>query len=255
MVDVGRRASSSNSKEHSPETRSRSTSKVTNSTGPFAENITIVTDSGTFMSKVANGSVSAEIHSPDETWMGCMSHFLNNVMKHSISTCNRDSTLQIDSADFRSMKRIVEDANRNGWNQCLPDVFTLILEVETRLRMHFSLAEMLLKSCSNVRSVLATRNRPQAYMAFQSIKKKTDSNSNIVGYPAVEAICYAFGIVMECIDRFRNVNEAYNAHRFINDIQSNATTRIGCQRLRCLAGQWNGNCPTLNSPETVTPQL
>ena len=34
------------------------------------------------------------------------------------------------------------------------------------------------------------------------MKKKTDADGNIVGYPAIEAICDAFGIVMECLDRF-----------------------------------------------------
>ncbi len=49
-----------------------------------------------------------------------MAHFLNNVMKHSIAACNRDSTLQTVAADFISMKRIVGDANMNGWDQYLP---------------------------------------------------------------------------------------------------------------------------------------
>ncbi len=32
--------------------------------------------------------------------------------------------------------------------------------------------------------------------------KKTDADGKIVGYPAIEAICDAFGIVMECLERF-----------------------------------------------------
>ncbi len=90
----------------------------------FLKNNAMVTDSAAVIERVANASVSADLHSPDETWMGCMAHFSNNVMNHSIPTCNRDSTLRIVAADFSSMKRIVENANRNGCNQYLPDGFT-----------------------------------------------------------------------------------------------------------------------------------
>ncbi len=37
----------------------------------FLKNITMVTDSASVMARVANASVSAELHGPDETWMGC----------------------------------------------------------------------------------------------------------------------------------------------------------------------------------------
>ncbi len=53
-----------------------------------------------------------------------------------------------------------------------------------------------------MQSVLTTRNRPQAYSAFQSMKKKTDSDCNIVVHRAIEAICDAFGFVMKWLDRF-----------------------------------------------------
>ncbi len=62
---------------------------------------------------------------------------------------------------------------------------------------------MFLKSCSHVQSLLVTSNRPQAYSDFQSMKKKTDADGKIVGYPAIEAVFVAFCIVMECLDRFQ----------------------------------------------------
>ncbi len=88
-----------------------------------------------------------------------MAYFLNNVLRHSIATCNRDSTPRSVAADFRSNKRIVEDANRNGCNPHMPDVYTLIQEVETRFGTHYLVAERFLKSSSHMRSALATRNR------------------------------------------------------------------------------------------------
>ncbi len=47
----------------------------------FLKYFAMVTDSAAVMARVANASVSHELHSPDERWMGCYSHFLNNVMK------------------------------------------------------------------------------------------------------------------------------------------------------------------------------
>ena len=41
----------------------------------FLKNITMVTNGAAVMARVANPSVSAELHSLDETWMGCMAHF------------------------------------------------------------------------------------------------------------------------------------------------------------------------------------
>ena len=34
------------------------------------------------------------------------------------------------------------------------------------------------------------------------MKKKTDADGNIIGYPVIEAIWDAFGIIMECLVRF-----------------------------------------------------
>ena len=73
--------------------------------------------SAAVMARVANASVSADLHSIDETLMGCLANFLNKVIKHTIYTCNRHSTHQISAFDFRSLKKIFEDANKNGWNQ------------------------------------------------------------------------------------------------------------------------------------------
>ena len=168
----------------------------------FLRNFTMVNDRAAVMAKVAHASVSAELHAPDESWLGCMVHFLNNVMKHTIAGCGRDSILQVVSSDFKSMKRIVEDANRGGWNQYLPDGHTLVQDVETRFGTHFRVAQRFLKSSKHIQMILESKNRPHASAAFQSMKKKTDADGNIIGFPAVEAICDAFGIIMEVLDRF-----------------------------------------------------
>ncbi len=91
----------------------------------FLRNFTVVTDSVAVMAKVASAFVSTNSHIPDETWLGCLTHFFNNPMKHTIASCMRESTLQVLVADFKAMKRILKDADRTGWNQYLQMVTRL----------------------------------------------------------------------------------------------------------------------------------
>lgn len=41
----------------------------------------MVTDGATVMARVESSSVSRDIHFPDETWLSCMDHMLNNSPK------------------------------------------------------------------------------------------------------------------------------------------------------------------------------
>ena len=66
----------------------------------FLKNFTVVTDSASVMVKMAKTSVSPDIHTPYETWMACMAHFLKNIMKQIIAQCIRDVYLQFVAADF-----------------------------------------------------------------------------------------------------------------------------------------------------------
>lgn len=61
---------------------------------------TMVTDSAAVNTRVSYASVSADIHTPDEPWMGRLAHFQNNVMKHFISICNRNLHLRVVAAEF-----------------------------------------------------------------------------------------------------------------------------------------------------------
>ncbi len=45
-----------------------------------------------------------KMRSPDETWIGCMIHFLNNVMKYCIDSCNLDSISQFVAPSFWAIK-------------------------------------------------------------------------------------------------------------------------------------------------------
>ena len=58
-----------------------------------------------------------------------------------------------------------------------------------------------MKASSKVLTVLQTKNRPIATTAFEGMKKKTDMDGNITSFPVIEAICDAFSIIMECVDR------------------------------------------------------
>ena len=152
----------------------------------FLKIFTMVTDSAAVMAKVAHAYVSSDIHTPDESWLGCLVRYLDNIMKHCIALCTRDSILQNIASDFRAMKKTAEDANHDGWKKHLPDGFILIQEVETRFATHYSIAERFFQASSKVLTVLQTKNRPSATTAFEGMKKKTDVDGNITGFSAAE---------------------------------------------------------------------
>ncbi len=81
----------------------------------------MLTDSAAVTTRVAHASASSNMHTPDESRLGCMSHPQKNAMNHSMANSHGDSLHQVEAADFRSMKRILEDSNRYGWNQYLRD--------------------------------------------------------------------------------------------------------------------------------------
>ena len=71
----------------------------------FTREFIIVTDGATVLAKFAGASVSREIHLPDGTWMSCLVHFLNDVMKSVIANHCRTEISQVVLLDFCSMKK------------------------------------------------------------------------------------------------------------------------------------------------------
>lgn len=82
--------------------------------GRFHGKLTMLTDGTTVMARVANASVSTELHKPDETWMRCTVHMMNNAMKHVMSRNHNSAGIATIIKDFRG-KKIIEDANRSEW--------------------------------------------------------------------------------------------------------------------------------------------
>ena len=48
----------------------------------------MVTDGAAVVARVTNSSVSPDLHVPDETWMRCMAHLLNNAMNKAMTSCS-----------------------------------------------------------------------------------------------------------------------------------------------------------------------
>ncbi len=99
------------------------------------------TDGAAVMARVAGSSVSPNIAQIDHKWMRCGVHILNNLMKDVIADCSGHPVLGVLAQDFKSMKRIMEDSKRGGWNSFLPNGYRLIKEVNTRVCTHFFVAE------------------------------------------------------------------------------------------------------------------
>ena len=89
------------------------------------QDFSMATDGSAVMATVPNASFSRDLHTPDETWMNFLAHSLNNTMKSFLQHHCVSNELQVVVDDFRSMKRIIEDANRSDWKHSLPDVFML----------------------------------------------------------------------------------------------------------------------------------
>ena len=100
--------------------------------------------------------------------MDFLAHFLNNVMKHAISKCRNNAVLTTVANDLRSVKKIVEDANRSEWSHLLPDGYTVIQESETRFGTHYEVVERFLKSAKIVAIHLGTRTECATGAAFKS---------------------------------------------------------------------------------------
>ena len=107
----------------------------------FIQGFTIVTDRAAVIARVANASVSEDIHKTDETWMSCIAHTLNNAMKSVLSTNCQGPVLKVVLLDFRAMKTVTEDSNRTGWNHLLPPGFKLKQESETRFGSQYQSSE------------------------------------------------------------------------------------------------------------------
>ncbi len=166
------------------------------------KDFSMVMDGAAVMARVANSSVSREIQETDETWMSCLAHFLNNTMKSVLANTKGSSVLQVVVQDFRSIKRIIEDANRSGWDHSSSEGCKLKQESETRFGTFYQVAVCFLKSESHIASIVDGQNGTAVQAAYRSLKKTSNINGNVIGYPGIDAIFDAFGITADYIERF-----------------------------------------------------
>ena len=168
----------------------------------FMRGFTMVTDGAAVMARVANASVSRDIHTPDETWMRCLAHLLNNTMKTVLLSHCKCNTLQVVAQDFRGMKRIIEDANRSGWNPLLVNDFKLKQVYETRFGTYYQVSERFLKSSHHIGGILDRLGGHEVQTAYAGLNKASNIDGTVTGYPGIEAIFDEFGIVVDCIELF-----------------------------------------------------
>jgi len=179
------------------------------------KNYTVVTDGAAVMACVAGSSVSRALAPLDQTWMRCHVHVLHNVMKHMMKNCNTDQILIKIAEDFKSMKKVVENSKRYGWNSMLPLSYRLIQEVDTRFGTHFIVAERFLKSASRVWDLIKAQNLSAASTKFESILQLTE---NGVSFPTIEAIVDAFKPLYNGTVLFQTSNEP-KLHEVLPNLQ------------------------------------
>ena len=180
---------------------------------------TVVTDGAPVMARIANSSISTRHAQWDHTWMRCHVHVLQNCMKAAFERCSDDNVLRTISADFRSVKRIVEDAKRYGWNKKLPRGFHLIQDVEPRFGTIFLVAERFLKSARKVQNLIVVLNRTAAKNAFESLEKASQpSSGSIASFPCIDAIVDAFGPLYDAVVEFQSSTEP-TIHKILPSLQ------------------------------------
>ncbi len=133
---------------------------------------TVVIDGAAVMARVANVSVSRDIHVPDERWMKCIGHNRNNVMKSSMASYKDSLILQAVFQYFRVMKKIIEDENRCGWNHLLRRGLKLIQESGTRFGTYFLVFEQLFKASHHILDML----NPFGWCGANSVQYSRENN-------------------------------------------------------------------------------
>ena len=68
----------------------------------------MVTDSANVMARVAKTSVSRDIHSPNETCLNFLPHYLSNTMKSLLTTYYRSTVMRTVVEDFRALKKLLK---------------------------------------------------------------------------------------------------------------------------------------------------
>lgn len=117
------------------------------------ESSTFVTDGAVGMARIAGRFVSRRTAPQNE----CYVHTLNNWMKQVLQRCSSDSTLVKDSDEYTTMKKVVEDSKRQGWNSQFPIGFRLIQDEETMFGTHYFVAERFLKPAEKVYSLIVSQ--------------------------------------------------------------------------------------------------
>ena len=82
--------------------------KSETSLGHFMEGFSMATDGAAVMKRVAKASISRDMHSPEETWLNCLAHNLNNVMKSLLATYCRSTILETVVEDIQALKKLLQ---------------------------------------------------------------------------------------------------------------------------------------------------
>ena len=147
------------------------------------------------MAKMANSTVSTSVGRPDHTRMRCYVYVLQNCMKLAFQKCGEDSMPLKVTVEFNSVKPIVEDSKRYGWNKNLPNGHHLKQDVETRFGTTFLVTERFLKSATEVWRLLCTENRRSARNNFESLEQTPHPVlGSITTFPALMSLYMGSGL-------------------------------------------------------------
>ena len=93
------------------------------------------------MAVMANSSVCSRLAERNQFWMRCFVHVLQKCMKAVFRRCAGNEELEKIAQDLKSVKKIVENAKRCGWNKNLPGGYHLIQDVGNRLGTIYRVTE------------------------------------------------------------------------------------------------------------------
>lgn len=166
---------------------------------------TMVTDCASVMARVAGSSVSSRVADKDPKWLGCGAHKLNSAMKSCFTSLrsSESDVLKRIYEDVGRVKTIVRLFKQGGWNSKLPNGYHLIQEAETRFATTYTVVTRFLKSVHLVETIIEEKDNANARSALEGLLTDRNSEGDIQGYPALEALLDSFAFIVDAQTRFQ----------------------------------------------------
>ena len=154
------------------------------------QNATLVTDWAPTLPCINDASASSSKVPLNESWLGCICHKLNTLMRHAMEQEEKENRRT--HRDLESVKKLVRIFKKGAWNLELPDGYSLYQETETRFGSIFDVAKCFIKSQNEVLKIVNTKTHAEAKALLSSLNCVKNNDGTFASLPAIKAIVSVF---------------------------------------------------------------